>query len=342
MNPALPISTPPEYASELAEAIGPYYTQGMPQDTKALDMDVFSNADFMKQARIVLDEEMAMAEYEIDRFDDGFLFLYFTAIDQVGHMMWRTMVGEDHPAYDKELDESFHDIIPGLYRHFDTYLGRLLDSLDQNTCLIVMSDHGFASWTRAFNLNRWLYDNQYLSIKPGTSIHDVEYLIGVDWNNTTAYGLGINGLHINQMGRERFGTVPPGPAKDQIVNDLVEKLEAYIDPVTGLHPILNAYRGVDVYSGPYLDQAPDIQLGYNRGYRVSDESAIGEISTTVVQDNLRRWSGDHCADYSLVPGVVFTNFKIQAPEPALYDLAPTILSLFSIQPPAEMDGQPIF
>jgi predicted AlkP superfamily phosphohydrolase/phosphomutase len=342
MNPALPISTPPGYATELAEAIGPYYTQGMPQDTKALDFGVFDDKDFVKQATIILEEEVAMAEYELSRFDDGLLFLYFSAIDQVGHMMWRAMVGEEHRAYNEAVDGESRGVLPGLYFYFDEFLGRVLDSLDNETCLMVMSDHGFTSWNRAFNLNRWLYDNGYLALKDGVSPQDVEFLMGVDWDATSIYGIGINGMHINQMGREGYGIIPPGAPKNQILDRAIEALEKIVDPLTGERVILNAYKADEIYSGPYVNEAPDVQIGYNRGYRVSDESAIGEISDTILEDNLRHWSGDHCADFNLVPGVLFSNYDIRVDEPALIDMAPTILSLFGIPVPEEMNGKPIF
>ncbi len=343
LHPALPISTPPEYARQLAEAIGPYYTQGMPEDTKALEKDVFSNADFMKQAQIVVDEEIRMAEYELNRLKEGVLFLYFSAIDQIGHVMWRTMAGEEtHPAYVSELDDPFKNIYPELYERFDKVVGMALDHLDDETCLIVMSDHGFSTWRRAFDLNRWLYENGYLALKPGVKPEDVEYFQGIDWRNTRLYGIGINGMCVNQMGREKFGIVPPGPEKRRLLLEVAEKLESIVDPVTGQHPILKVFLNEEIYSGPYAKDGPDAQIGYNRGYRTSDESAVGEITEAVLSDNTRRWSGDHCQDYRVVPGIVLSNMKIHHPHPALTDIAPTVLTLFGIEPPKEMQGRCIF
>ncbi len=343
LHPALPISTPPEYASELAEAIGCYYTQGMPEDTKALEMDVFANADFMKQAAIIADEEIRMAHYELDRFEEGFIFLYFSVIDQVGHVMWRTMEGqEEHPAYVAELDDPFKDVYVELYEHLDRVVGTALDYVDAETCFIVMSDHGFSSWTRSFDLNRWLFDNGYLSVKPGVAPSSVQYLQGVDWQNTTAYGLGINGLYINQLGREKHGVVPPGPAKQRLLHEIAEKLEAVVDPVTGRQPITKVFTRDEIYSGEYVDIGPDAQIGYDVGYRASDECAVGEITDTVLSNNTRRWSGDHCQDYRKVPGILLTNRPVKLSDPSLIDLAPSILTLLGIDPPSDMEGRPIF
>lgn len=344
VHPAVPISTPPEYAADLAKAVGPYYTQGMPQDTRALEMDIFGNAGYAQQLDIILEEEMRIAEYELQRFEKGVLFLYWTAIDQTGHVMWRTLAGqEDHPAYEAALDDPFKDYYPTLYTRFDDYIGKVMrDYVDDNTYLIIMSDHGFASWKRAFDLNRWLYDNGYLALQPGVAPSSVEFLAGVDWNNTKLYSIGINGLYVNQIGREKHGIVPPGPATDELIARVVTELEAVVDPTTNVHPVSKAYVSKEIYSGPYLDIGPDIVVGYRRGYRASDESAAGEVSSAVLSDNTRRWSGDHCQDYRELPGVLFTNFPVRKPDPALVDLAPTLLKIYGIDPTPEMIGRPVF
>jgi predicted AlkP superfamily phosphohydrolase/phosphomutase len=343
MHPALPISTPEDYAAQLADAIGPYYTQGLPEDTKALERDIFSNADFMKQAGLVVDEETRMTEYELGRFREGFLFLYYSVIDQIGHAMWRTMRGEeDHPAHAAGLDDPYADIYLATYEHLDGIVGRALEGLDDRTCLIVMSDHGFSTWRRAFDLNRWLYDNGYLALKAGTAPSSVSFLQGVDWNNTSLYGIGINGLYVNQMGRERYGIVPPGPEKADLLREVAQKLEALVDPATGARPIVKVFLNSEIYAGPLAGNGPDAQIGYNRGYRASDECAVGEMTDAVLADNRRRWSGDHCQDFREVPGVILSSLPIRKSDPALIDMAPTILSLFGLPVPSEMQGRPIF
>jgi predicted AlkP superfamily phosphohydrolase/phosphomutase len=342
-DPALPISSPADYAPQLAEELGRFYTQGMPEDTKALEKDVFSNADFMKQAGIIIDEEAAFAERELSRFREGFLFLYFSTIDQIGHVMWRTMRGQEgHPAHDAALDAGFEDIYPALYQELDRIVGRALEVVDDRTVLIVMSDHGFSTWQRAFDLNRWLYENNYLALQPGTAPTSVEYMQGIDWSNTRLYGCGLNGLYVNQLGRERYGIVPPGPAKAELMEQVSRELEAVVDPATGRHPIVTVFQNKDLYSGPLADSGPDAQLGFDVGYRLLDESAIGGMTASILCDNVRRWSGDHCQDYRKVPGVILSNVRIRKPEPRLVDLAPTVLSLFGVTPPQEMKGEPIF
>ncbi|MBM3316692.1 MAG: alkaline phosphatase family protein, partial [Candidatus Eisenbacteria bacterium] len=342
-DPALPISSPPGYAKRLARDLGLFYTQGMPEDTKALEKDVLGNVDFMKQAGLIIDEEARFAEYELARFQSGFLFLYFSTVDQIGHVMWRAMRGEEgHPAHDPLLDVDFADVYLDLHRHMDEIVGLAMQYADERTGLIVMSDHGFSTWRRSFDLNRWLYENGYLALRPGIPPTSVEYLQGVDWENTRLYGVGINGLYVNQLGRERGGIVPPGRAKEELLAQVSSELETLIDPGTGRTPVVKVFLNQELYSGPEAARGPDAQLGFDVGYRLLDESAIGGMTAAVLSDNTRRWSGDHCQDYRKVPGVLLANLPIRGLEPRLLDLAPSILELFGVEAPAEMQGEPVF
>ena len=97
----------------------------------------------------------------------------------------------------------------------------------------------------------------------------------------------------------------------------------------------------DIYTGLCVDQAPDIILGFNKGYRISWSSPLGRIPKEIVEDNTAKWSGDHCVAPDIVPGIFFMNRKINTQFPALYDLAPTILKIFGINTPQNMTGRPI-
>jgi len=105
---------------------------------------------------------------------------------------------------------------------------------------------------------------------------------------------------------------------------------------------LRAFVAKDVYQGPYVEEAPDIIVGYNHGYRTSWAATLGRIPKEIVEDNTEKWSGDHCMAPEVIPGILLTNRKIKVKSPALYDLTPTILQIFGIEIPKEMVGKPIF
>jgi predicted AlkP superfamily phosphohydrolase/phosphomutase len=166
-----------------------------------------------------------------------------------------------------------------------------------------------------------------------------EWFKGVDWDRTRAYGLGLGGLYLNLNGREARGVVAPGPEAAALKAELAAKLAALKDGPNGPAAIVRVYDRESVYAGPYKDNAPDLIIGYAEGYRASWEGVTGIVDDVVISDNAKAWSGDHCIDPALVPGVLFSNLKLKTANPSIMDLAPTVLELFGIAPPAHMDGR---
>jgi len=342
-NPEMPISTPGSYSKDLARDQGPFYTQGLPDDTKALEEGVFDDDDYVSQSSEVLAERTRQFRHELDRFaaqESGLLFFYYNSPDQTCHTFWRNM-DHDSPMHDHEAERNEHRIRE-IYEACDAALGLALDVVDDETLVLAISDHGFAPYHRSFHVNRWLLDNGYLSLRPGVEPNEVEYLAGIDWRRTRAYAIGINGLYLNLRGREKRGSVDPDFEREGLLQELVEQLEQVVDPVTGERAIKYAYRTDEVYSGPAADDAPDIVLGYFSGYRGSNESALGEVPDTVFADNMMKWSGDHCMAADEVPGVIISSRPIDKTDPELLDLAPTFLELFGLDPLPEMVGSSIF
>ena len=339
-DPALPISTPNEFSRELSQQVGLFYTLGIAEDTKALSARILTDAEYLEQALSVLKEQVRAFSLELERFRTGMFFFYFSSLDQNAHMFWRAF-DEHHPAYSPELAANYSQVLEKLYQEMDGVLGRTLVKLDANTTLLVVSDHGFAPFYRSFNLNTWLLENGYLARKKGAS-GEGEMLTQVDWSRTRAYGLGLNGLYLNLQGRERNGIVRPGAEAEALSQELTGKLLALHDPKTGLPPITRISKPAEVYRGPYMQQAPDLVIGYNRGYRAGWGTVLGGVPAAVLEDNTEAWSGDHCMDYALVPGVLLSNKQVRLAAPSLTDVAPTILAELGVQKPQEMIGGSVF
>ncbi len=339
-DPALPLSTPEDYVKELYNDCGNFYTQGMPEDTKALSWGVFDHADFRSQTELVMKERIRLFDQVFKDYNDGLFFFYFSSTDLDAHMFYN-MIDPSHPSYDPELAKKFGDVIPSVYRDVDSVVGKVLDKIDDSTTLIVMSDHGFAPFKRAVNLNSWLLQQGYVKLKPGAKQEDVQYYDKVDWSRTRAYGLGFNGLYVNLRSRERSGIVLPSEKK-KLLSEISEKLLQLRDPENGQKVVDRVYLAEDVYSGANLAYAPDLVVGYSRGYRASWETTIGSFPKGWLTNNMDPWSGDHCMAAELVPGVILTNKKIRAEHPKLYDLAPTILAEFGVDKDDDMVGHSIF
>jgi predicted AlkP superfamily phosphohydrolase/phosphomutase len=336
-RPALPLSTPESYARELERRFGPFFTKGLPADTSALDNGVLDEEEFLELDDMVLEESMAMLEYELARFDEGLLFFYFSSTDQRQHMFWR-LTDPGHPAYNEALAARYGGAIAAIYGEMDKALDMALRKADKDTVILAMSDHGFNSFRRGFNLNTWLLQQGYHRLKKPWKQEESQFFDNTDWSKSRAYGIGLNSLFINESGREGEGIVAPGPDKDNLVREIVRNLEALTDPKTGERVIRKAFVAKDTYRGRNLALAPDIVLGFNRGYRISWQSPLGGFPREVVEDNIQKWSGDHMSAPDVLPGIVFANRKIRAEAPALYDLTASVLSVFGIDKPEDMIG----
>ena len=341
MDPAMPVSHPDRYAAELATATGRFYTQGMPEDTKGLKTGVLTEDQFLAQARIAADENLRQYRYVLDQFSGGLLFYYFGNVDQVSHMMWRAR-DPGHPAFNPVTDTPHAGVVDALYQGLDAIVVETLARLGPDDLLIVMSDHGFTSWRRAFHMNSWLRDNGYLALIDPNRTDDPGFFGNVDWRRTRAYAVGLNGLYINVKGRERDGSVEPS-ARTALAEEIAAKLLATIDPATTAPAITKVYRREQVYQLAGLeDIAPDLIIGYAKGTRGSDESALGGLPAEVIVDNRSAWSGDHCMDADTVPGILLSSRRLRTPAASLQTLAAAVLAEFGVtkfpQPPAASTG----
>ena len=335
-NPMLPLSTPDDWGVELTDAIGRFYTQELQEDTDAYQDGIFTAREFWDQSQFIYREQRRALDHLLETFDAGFLFFYFSSVDQGSHMLHHFSV-PDHPAFVR--DDLLANGIRTLYEEMDEALGRVLEEVDERTTLIVMSDHGFAPWHWKVNLNSWLVDKGYVTLRDPSRQGATPLFLNVDWNRTTAYALGLQGLYVNLRGREDTGIVAPGAEYDALLDRLEADLLDMVDDRNGQSPVALAYRPRTELTGPYVDEAPDIIVGYSRGYRSSWESPIGEFPREIFGDNDEVWSGDHQNDYRLVPGVLLTNRRIALDAPALYDITIAVLDEFGLAPLPEMIGE---
>lgn len=339
-SPVFPISHPWDYASELERLLGPYHTLGMAEEHTALNNGRISEDAFLSQAEDVLEERRAMMHYELERLDQGLFYVLFDTSDRIQHMFWRYR-DPTHPAHGGEPpSKDFTHVIEDHYRVCDAIVGEALEYADDDTLVMVASDHGFTNFRRAFNLNTWLYRNGYLALKDGVEPGETagDLFRHVDWGRTRAYGLGMAGIFLNLRGREAQGIVNPaesGAEKDEIVR----RLTGLQDPADGAVVVRRVYTRSSVYSGEHADRAPDIVVGCAPPYRVSSSSAIGSVPAELVEDNTERWSGDHVVEPTAVPGVLFMNRPIASTAPRIIDLAPTILRALGAPGGESMEGE---
>lgn len=324
-DPETPISEPDDFAAELAEELGPFYTQGMAEETKALSAGLFDREEFVAQAHLVFDESIEMYEHVFETWNSGLLFYYFSTTDQAAHMLWG-----DH-----------EDKLLPIYEKADAVVGWTLERLGSEDLLLVISDHGFERFDREVHLNRWLMDEGFLTLDDPANVGETPGFVHVDWSQTQVYAMGLNGLYINRAGREGQGSV-----REEELEELEQRLEQrileFVDPDTGERIVERLYRPRESFSGDQFELAPDFIVGFRPPYRMSPETGLGAVPKVAVEDNHDEWIGDHCMAHEAVPGVLFSNRPIVSEQPALADIPVTVLRAYGLDAPEHMVGHDVF
>lgn len=337
--PLFPISYPPEYAKELEARQGTYATIGMAEDHDGLINGRIDEYAFLDQCALVVAERRKMMLSELERLQEGYFYCLFDTPDRLAHMMWRFREPE-HPANANGFKADLAGAIEDHYRDCDRIVGEAARYVDDQTLFIVLSDHGMNSFRRGLNLNTWLYEQGFMALKPGfkPGEENGDFFHNVDWEKTQAYALGLGTVFLNMKGREEKGIVASEQA-GEVKSAIVKSLTGLCDPQKGEVAVRSVVTREQVYSGPFLEEAPDLIVNFAPGYRVSWGTPLGGVPAGLFEDNPKRWAGDHVIDPELVPGVLFMNQPLHSERPGLTDLAPTILNALGVAKGPAMEGE---
>jgi predicted AlkP superfamily phosphohydrolase/phosphomutase len=348
--PPIPISYPSGFSGDLFAKIGYYRTLGWAEATWPLNEGRMDEQTFMDDLYKAFDDRAQVILTRLAAREWDLLVGVIESTDRVQHMMWR-LIDPKHPMYDAALAAKFGGAIESVYRRADAFVGEVMDRVDPGTPILVVSDHGFHSWRKAVNLNTWLVQNGYMTLqgeRPADKKLDDLFGGGtfwenVDWTRTRAYAMGIGQIYFNLRGRESRGIVSPGAEARQLADEMSSKLLMMKDPDDGAPIIRSVYKRDDIYSGEFLNNASELQVGMHEGYRVSWQTTLGGSPEGLVYPNMKKWSADHGGyDYVTTAGVLIANRRLTTSTPTIMDLAPTVLKYFGVQIPAGMDGKAIF
>jgi predicted AlkP superfamily phosphohydrolase/phosphomutase len=349
-NPPAPMSSPASLSADIYERLGPYRTLGWAEATWPLNEDRIDEKVFMDDLYRAFDDRAQVILQRIETKQWDLLVGVIESTDRVQHMMWR-LIDPSHPMYDRALAARFGDSIERVYRKCDEFVGEVVSKLAPGTPILIVSDHGFHSFRQSVNLNTWLVQEGFMAIQgqqPGEK--KLEDLFGgggsfwenVDWSRTKAYSMGLGQIYLNLKGREGRGAVSPADAV--AVQDVIaDRLLTMTDPKAGAKMVDAVYKRDDVYKGPFVNNASELQVGFADGYRVSWQTALGGSPAGIVYPNMKKWSGDHGSfDYKQTSGVLISNRRIDGGAADIMDIAPTVLKYFGVPIPSDIDGKPVF
>ena len=345
-------------------------------------------ATYLQDLLNSIDERTKVVEHLLQTEPWDLLAVVYTATDQVQHAFWHCLPDAEVPAAYQSHPQRFGEAILQVYQRIDAAIGRLLTQIDEETIVVVMSDHGAGPLRRWVQLNRWLANEGFLTFKGaaatgqrgrkaslinqaasaykrllpdslrrtirarlGARFYDLKarmetemFTATVEWSQTRAYSLGACGnIFINLQGREPQGTVPAAEY-ETVRSEIATRLATLQDPDTGQPLVRCVHRREDVYSGPYLENAPDLLIEW------ADYSYWGrgrfDVDSPDVLETRHHW------DFSELPltgthrpqGIfIIQGTPIQSAAELtgarLIDVLPTILYLMGLPLPSGLDGR---
>ena len=356
------VSTPYDFAVELAHDCGLYETYGWPTLTMPYKDEEIEPEVLLEDVEFTERWRERLTQDRLGRDDWRCLMSVFSTTDRVQHMTYQ-FYDAGHPLHKPEVAAREMDFfgerirlseaIPAIYRQMDRIIGDVLVDLRPEDTLLVVSDHGFQSFRRQVHLNNWLAEQGYLVTRPLTS-KNRNALAFVDWSKTRAYALGVSGsIYVNLQGREPTGIVSRDDYRP-LVDEIKQKLLEATDPDNGTRFCSEVYVPRDLHQGEFLALEGDLIPGFEPPYRVGWTTSLGGISASEVEgtykarpvctDNDSNWSGDHVSmALSDVAGVFFSNRKVRVPAEGVraLQIAPTALTLLGVPVPPEMDLPPL-
>jgi predicted AlkP superfamily phosphohydrolase/phosphomutase len=256
--------------------------------------------------------------------------------DRIHHGLWK-FFDKDHRKY---TESELSSAIPEYYTYLDGQIGEMLSLVDDDTCVIVVSDHGAKKMEGCININDWLIQEGFLHLteppKEITRFRDVK----VDWEKTTVWAWGgyYSRIFFNVKGREQSGVLTREEFYDTR-EEIKKKLESMKDDKG--NPLgTTAFRPEDIYTGKYVSQAPDLIVYFGDLYWRGTES-IGHDSPYSFETEI---GPDDCVHAQ--KGI----FILKDPEERvkgekeglnITDCAPTVLDLMGVPQIPDMDGHSI-
>ena len=263
-------------------------------------------------------EKRAEAVLHLMRQEEWDLFMVvFMETDRLHHFMWQYM---------EENDPKYGALFLDAYRLIDRLAGQIVDRLEDEDELIVLSDHGFTTLKREVYLNAWLESEGYLTFRP-----DAERGLESISSTSRAYSLDPGRIYLNLAGREPEGSVSP-LEKQGLIEELSLKLRDLRDPQSGDQIVRDVYLADDIYAGPQKDRAPDLLAMPCDGYDIK-----GTFEPTDLTGR-GKLVGMHKYDNA----TLFVRGKrITVDHASVRDVLPTACRLAGLDCPADVDGRVI-
>jgi len=265
---------------------------------------------------------------------DLFMFVEI-GVDRLHHAFWK-FYDKDHPRF--EPGNRYEKVIPEYYEFIDKKIGELLGMIDEDTSVLVVSDHGTKGMRGAFCINQWLIQEGYLHLKEKPrNIVDLDKA-GVDWSKTKAWGWGgyYARIFLNMKGREKDGIIDNSDY-EKIRTELALKLQKIRDP-SGRLMATKVFRPEELY-GKFVGDAPDLMVYFDDLFWRS-AGTLGHDSLYLSENDTGPDDSVHAFEGIFILRTPGKRVGKNIGKISIYEIAPTLLKLMGENPIDGMDGKP--
>lgn len=330
-NTEVTYTHPPELATQIQSWVGEYL----------LDVPNFRSDDkvrILADLHRMCDQQFDVAEQLLKTEQPDFAMFVDMGVDRIHHAFWRYM-DPIHPLH--EPGSPFENAIHDYYCHVDRRLAKYLTLLDDDTVILVISDHGARALQGGFCLNEWLRQEGYLSLAETPSEPTALDAVTVNWPQTRAWGAGgyYGRIFLNVQGREPQGTISPRDY-ETVRAELIGKLEALNDPL-GQSLNVKVYKPQQIYQS-VRGIAPDL-IAYFGELAWRSVGSVGMDSLYTVTNDTGPDDANH-AQYGMYIYVDPQPAKPPTPiqDISIYDVVPSLLSRFGLSSPPKLRGRAVF
>lgn len=316
---------PPDLKREIREIVGDYI----------LDVRNFRTADkdtLLAQIYAMTEKRFKLARHLLSAKPWDFFAMVEMGPDRIHHGFWRYF-DPAHPLY--ERGNLYENAIRDYYVALDRHIGEVLSALPRDTLVMVVSDHGAKRMEGGICLNEWLIQEGYLTLKEPVSEVTKFSPALVDWERTVAWGDGgyYGRLFLNVRGREPQGTVAP-EEYEPLREELIQRLESLGDE-QGRPLGTRVFRPQEVYAA--CNNIPPDLIVYFGDLHWRSVGSVGHGTVWTHEND----TGPDDANHSLFGMAIISHPGHQSMGErrggmSIYDIAPTILRAFGIEPPAGM------
>ena len=292
-------------------------------------------AELEQQLLKMTGERFKLARYLLETKDWDLFTMVEMGSDRLHHAFWRFW-DKTHPKY--EPDSPFSKTMRNYYRALDAELGETLACVDEDTTIMIVSDHGAKRMDGGICINEWLRKHGYLTLKTepqGITRWTADL---VDWKKTKVWGEGgyYGRIFINVEGREPHGIVRAGDYEN-VRDELKTYLEAIVDE-KGHNIGTRVFKPEEVYR-ECRNIPPDLIVYFGNLFWRS----VGSVGYNSIYTYENDTGPDDCNHAEMGMFIIKNGEQAQGAvsSKSLYDIAPTVLNEFGIDIPEAMQGHPI-